>query len=85
MLLLMALMFFQFISMPEFSNQFAKVDPGIMDNMIRGSLIFGIAAAIVGALLIVLQRENDKETKTTAAITQARQLTATNYVAHTSR
>lgn len=69
MLLLMALMFYQFTSMPEFSNQFAKVDPGIMDNVIRGSVIFGIATAVVGVLLIVLQRENDKDAKPTVEIT----------------
>jgi hypothetical protein len=61
MQLIMSLMLLQFTSMPELRNQFAKIDPDMMDDMIRGSLIFGIAATVIGGLLILLQRENDKE------------------------
>ena len=62
-LLMMALMFYQFTSTEGLKEEFSKIDPMIMDQMIRGSFIFGCASAIVGGLFLLLQRENNKEDK----------------------
>ena len=66
MLLMISLMFYSFTTIDGFREQFSNVDPTIMEQLMLGSLIIGIAAALIGALLIILQREYDKETRTTS-------------------
>jgi len=65
MLLMISVMFYSFTTIDAFREQFANVNPTIMEQLILGSLIIGIAAAAIGALLILLQKEYDKETKPT--------------------
>jgi len=48
-----------FTSMRELRDQFAGVDPAMMEQMVRGSAMFGIGAVVAGALSIVGQRRLD--------------------------
>ena len=69
MLVMMSLMFYQLSTMDAFRAQLAKVDPEMMEGLIRGSLIMGAASAIICVLMILLQRENDKQAGSTTLTT----------------
>ncbi len=59
LLIAVALVFFEFTSMPQFRIFLVRLDPAILKEVTRGSLISGIAALMVGGLLLLLQRVND--------------------------
>ncbi len=63
LLLMMAAMFDQVFAMEEFRRQVAGVDPAMFSRIGHGSLLFGIGSLIVGALLLVLQREKDQSAR----------------------
>lgn len=62
-LLMMAAVFDQVVEMEEFRRQTAAVDPEMFSRIGSGSLLFGIGSLIVGALLLVLQREKDRSAR----------------------
>lgn len=67
MLLMISLALYSFTTMEGIQEQFAAVDPAFLEQMIYGSLIFGIAGALIGGLLIILQRDKDKQARPTIA------------------
>lgn len=63
-----AVVFYQLSTVEAFRQQFAQIDPDMIDQLTRGSFIFGIVSLVIGLLLIILQRTNDKKADAAAVI-----------------
>ncbi len=60
------LIFLQMSSTPELAQTFSRLDPGQIHQMTQGAFIFGLGALVIGLLLVLYQRELNKERETVA-------------------
>ncbi|MDD8018102.1 MAG: hypothetical protein PHP42_06990 [Bacteroidota bacterium] len=59
-LLLTGIMLYQFISTPEYKVLFAQLDPAMLGDMVKSSIVCGIGIGIVGVILLLFQRARNK-------------------------